>query len=75
MPPGKTVEVVWVNLDGKPHAFVVENSLGHTMIESEERSEYNRKVTVTFEASQAMTTYLDPNYPVQMRGEMLVTTY
>lgn len=75
MTPGKTVDLVWENQDGKPHAVVVEDSLGSTILESEENSELGGRVTLTFEASQAMTTYLDPNYPVQMRGELLVTTY
>lgn len=75
MEPGRTVDVVWENLDGTTHGFVVENSLGETLVESPRSSEQGESRTVTFEANQAMTTYLDPLSPVFMRGELLVTTY
>lgn len=73
LPPSGTVELTWENLDGKRHRFVVEDSGGHTLVESAASSTKGETRTVTFEASQEMTTYLDPAYPVQMRGEILVT--
>lgn len=75
MKPGSSVELTWRNLDGERHRFVVEDSNGHTLVESEESSERGATVTVTFEASQEMTTYLDPYHRVYTIGEMLVTPY
>jgi plastocyanin len=71
--PGTTIELTWENFDGKRHKFVIQNSLGETLVESAESASPGEMQTVTFEASQEMTTYLDPRYPVQMRGELLVT--
>lgn len=73
LPPSATVELTWENLDGKRHRFVVEDSAGRTLVESAASSTKGETRTVTFQASQEMTTYLDPAYPVQMRGEILVT--
>lgn len=73
MPPGATIELTWENLDGKPHRFVIEDSLGHPLVESSGSSARGVTRTVSFEATQQMTTYLDPRYPVYMRGELLVS--
>ena len=73
LPPSGTVDLTWVNLDGKRHRFAVEDSGGRTLVKSAASSTRGETRTVSFEASQEMTTYLDPVYPVQMRGEILVT--
>lgn len=74
MTPGSTVEVSWVNLDGKAHRFAIEDSTGTTLVESEESAAQGATRTVTFEATQEMTTYLDPGYSVLMRGDLIVVT-
>lgn len=73
MRPGDEIKLTWRNLDGHPHKFVIEDSLGNTLLETETLSEKGKALTVTFEADQEMTSYLDPHEPVMMRGEFLVT--
>lgn len=73
LPSSATVELTWKNVDGKRHRLVVEDSGGRTLVESAASSTKGETRTVTFEARREMTTYLDPAYPVQMRGEILVT--
>lgn len=75
MTPGTSIELTWENLDGEVHQFVIRDSLGETLVESRTSAERGARRTVTFEADQAMTTYLDPRHEVIMRGEMLVTTH
>lgn len=72
-PTAATVDVTWENGDGKRHRFVVEDSGGRTLVESAASAKRGEIRTVSFEPKQEMTTYLDPGYPVQMRGEILVT--
>lgn len=72
LPPSETVELTWENVDGKRHRLVVEDSGGRTLVESAASSTRGETRSVTFEARREMTTYLDPAYPVQMRGEILV---
>ncbi|MBX0296746.1 hypothetical protein [Haloarcula nitratireducens] len=72
--PEQSIRLTWKNLDGSPHRFAIENSIGETLVESEESSERGATRTVTFESAQEMTTYLDPLNPVTMRGELLVTS-
>lgn len=75
MRPGKTVDLVVKNIGGGTHALVVENSLDRTLLETEPTTRRGQTRTLTFEASQEMTTYLDPHHPVLMRGELLVNQY
>lgn len=75
MAPGDRIELTWRNLDDEPHQFVVEDSTGERLVESAVTEEQGATRTVTFEAAQEMTTYLDPHQHVLMRGEMMVTSY
>lgn len=75
MEPGKTIEITWTNLDGKPHKLIIEDSLGNTLRQSPTISRRGKTHTVTFRAKQRMTTYRCQYHPVQMYGEMLVTQY
>lgn len=71
--PGTTVRLAWTNADGKPHRFVVEDSNGNRLFQTRRTTEEGERVTASFEATQEMTTYRDPNNPVTMHGEVLVT--
>lgn len=73
--PRTTVTLTWENLDGHRHQFVIEDSLGETLIESAPSSHRGATRTVTFDAKQEMTTYLDPGDDVIMRGEILVSRH
>lgn len=73
MAPGVLINLTWENLDGKRHRLDIEDSLGRKLVQSTESSQSGDTRTVTFRASEEMTTYLDPQYPVYMRGELLVT--
>lgn len=74
MAPGDSIELTWTNRDGERHKFVIEDSLGNTLVETEESTERGATRTMTFDAAREMTTYVDPHHHVMMHGEMLVTT-
>ena len=71
--PGQRVEITWVNLDGNPHQFLVEDSTGNVLVRSEVTTTEGATRTVTFEARQEMVEYVCDFHPVQMRGVILVT--
>ena len=74
-PPGKRVEITWVNLDGNRHQFLIEDGTGDVLAETEATTTEGATRTITFEARQEMVEYVCDFYPAQMRGTMLVTPY
>ena len=73
--PGKSIRVRFENLDGVRHKLVIENSMEDTLEESAVSSKKGETVSMTFESSQQMTTYICPYYSVQMTGSVLCTKY
>lgn len=73
--PGASIRLRWTTLDSARHKIVFENSRGETLYESKELSRHGETRTMTFEATQELTTYFCLYHPVQMRGEVLCTRH
>ncbi|MFH5798705.1 hypothetical protein [Haladaptatus sp. CMAA 1911] len=73
--PEKSICVRFKNLDGLRHKLVIKNSMEDTLEESPVSSKEGETVSMTFESSQEMTTYICPYYSVQMVGTILCTKY
>ena len=74
-PPGKQVEITWVNLDGNTHQFLIEDGTGDVLAKTEATTTEGATRTIRFEARQEMVEYVCDFYPAQMRGTLLVTPY
>ncbi|MFC4548755.1 MULTISPECIES: cupredoxin domain-containing protein [Halorussus] len=70
--PGVTYRVTWTNADGVPHSFVVEDSDGNPLVETDIVSERGATQTVEFEATPAMAEYYCEVHPQTMRGTVAV---
>ncbi|WP_225335126.1 cupredoxin domain-containing protein [Halomicrobium urmianum] len=70
--PGRSYEVVWENVDGVPHNFVVRDGSGEDLIRSEIISEEGATQTVEFEATDAMAEYLCEVHPNTMVGDVSI---
>ncbi|WP_226022780.1 cupredoxin domain-containing protein [Halomicrobium salinisoli] len=70
--PGRSYEVVWENVDGQPHNFVVRDGDGEDIVRSEIISEEGATQTVEFEATEAMAEYLCEVHPTTMLGDVSV---
>ncbi|WP_313696172.1 PQQ-dependent sugar dehydrogenase [Halorarum halobium] len=68
--PGQEYEVTWENGDGQPHNFVVQDDQGNDLVRTELMSEQGATQTVTFTASEEMTTYLCEAHPNTMIGDV-----
>ncbi len=69
---GRRYEVVWENVDGAPHNFVVRDGDGEDLVASEIVSEEGATQTVEFEATGAMAEYLCAVHPNTMVGDVSV---
>ncbi len=65
---GETYTVVWENLDGAPHNFVVVDGDGNELVSSEILDEQGATQTVEFEATEEMAEYFCSVHPSSMRG-------
>jgi hypothetical protein len=74
MPAGETIELTWRNLDGETHRLVIQDSLGNALVKTKPSSERDESMTLSFEATEEMTTYLCEYHTVKMRGNIFVTT-
>lgn len=70
---GKRYRVVWENLDGEAHNWVIEDADGNNIVRSEIISEQDATQTVEFEATEAMASYYCEVHPSSMRGEVSVS--
>jgi FtsP/CotA-like multicopper oxidase with cupredoxin domain len=70
--PGETYTVVWKNLDGVIHNFVIENADGDALVRTEDATEKGATRQVTFEATEEMAEYYCQYHPTRMRGEVAV---
>ena len=65
---GQQYEVTWVNADGEPHNFVVQNGQGESLVRTEIITDQGARQTVRFTAEPAMTEYYCEVHPNSMRG-------
>ncbi|USZ68395.1 plastocyanin/azurin family copper-binding protein [Halorussus salilacus] len=70
---GTQYEVVWENLDGQPHDFVLQDDGGGNLAGTEQMSEQGATRSVTFEATPEMTTYICTVHPTTMVGDVEVS--
>ena len=70
---GNRYKVVWENLDGIPHDFAILDASGNRLMGTEIYSSEGKTVSLTFEATAAMSTYYCSVHPSSMRGEINVT--
>ncbi len=66
--PGTDYRVVWENVDGVDHNFVITDAAGDQLIRSEVIGELGATQTVDFTATTDMTTYFCEVHPATMRG-------
>jgi len=70
---GKRYRVVWENLDGEAHNWVIEDADGNNIVRTEIISEEGATQTVEFEATAAMASYYCEVHPSSMRGDVSVS--
>ena len=66
--PGQKYRVVWENLDGQPHNFVLLDSSGNALESSDIMSQKGATQTVTFTATSKMAKYHCQVHPTTMVG-------
>ncbi|WP_254861972.1 PQQ-dependent sugar dehydrogenase [Halovivax gelatinilyticus] len=69
---GETYEVVWENVDGVAHNFVIIDEAGEHLLETDLVSEEGETQSVEFEADAEMTEYYCAPHPQTMRGEIAI---
>lgn len=69
--PGVDYTVTWTNEDGQPHNFVIEDTGGEEIVQTEVISEGSQ--TVEFTATEEMAEYYCEVHPQSMRGDVQVT--
>lgn len=70
---GTEYEITWENVDGAPHNVVIEDAEGNDLVRTEIVSGQGATQSVTFTASEEMTTYLCEVHPQSMRGDVSVS--
>lgn len=70
--PGATYKVVWKNLDGLPHNFVIEDANGKDLVRSKIIRQQGATQTVTFTANKQMAEYYCEIHPQTMRGKVKI---
>ena len=70
--PGEEYELVWENLDGARHDFVIENRDGEVVLQTEIIAAEGETQTVTFTAEEDFAEYYCSVHPASMRGEFNV---
>jgi plastocyanin len=67
---GQRYEVVWVNLDGVEHEFVVEDADGNAVARSESETGVGETESVLFTATDEMAGYYCEYHPDSMQGDV-----
>lgn len=67
---GTEYEVVWENLDGQPHDFVIQDGSGNDIVATEQISEEGETASLTFTATPEMAQYICTIHPTTMVGEI-----
>lgn len=68
--PGRPYAVQWVNADGAPHNFVIEDDDDNFIVRSDYTFEAGATQTLKFVASEKMHEYFCEVHPVKMRGDV-----
>ncbi|PSP55233.1 hypothetical protein BRC82_06940 [Halobacteriales archaeon QS_1_67_19] len=69
---GNRYKVVWENLDGVPHAFVIQDADGNRITGTDVYASEGETVTLTFEATVEMDRYICTVHPSSMVGDVQV---
>lgn len=69
---GTTYTLVWENLDGVTHNFVILDADGNELAKTEDATEEGATRRLTFEATAEMTEYYCVYHPTSMRGDTTV---
>jgi len=67
---GSQYEVVWENLDGAPHNFTIEDADGNVLQATETMTDQGQTRSLTFTATEQMTTYICTIHPTTMVGDI-----
>ncbi|QLG64192.1 cupredoxin domain-containing protein [Halorarum salinum] len=70
---GEEYEVTWTNGDGVAHDFTIQDSDGNNLEQTDLISEEGQSATLTFTASEEMTTYICTVHPNTMVGDLEVS--
>ena len=70
---GKRYRVVWENLDGEAHNWVIEDADGNNIVRTEIITGEGETQTVEFEATAEMASYYCEVHPTSMRGDVAVS--
>lgn len=68
--PGRIHEVVWQNVDGAPHNFLLETDDDEMLVRSDTITDSGSWQTVKFVASERMYQYYCQFHPLGMRGDV-----
>jgi len=66
---GTEYEVVWENLDGAPHDFVIQDADGERIVGTEIVDEQGATLSLTFTATEEMAQYVCTVHPSSMVGD------
>jgi len=69
---GQTYELVWENLDGVIHNFIIEDADRNELVTTEDVTEQGATASVSFEATEAMSRYYCEYHPQSMAGTVEV---
>ncbi|MCU4800329.1 PQQ-dependent sugar dehydrogenase [Halobacteria archaeon HArc-gm2] len=70
---GTEYEVVWENLDGAPHNFVIQDADGDRIVGTEIVDEQGATLSLTFTATEEMAQYICTIHPSSMVGDIQIT--
>ncbi|WP_435180011.1 cupredoxin domain-containing protein [Halorussus sp. AFM4] len=72
--PGRTYAVIWINGDGAPHNWEIENEADETLVRSDVMERGGARQTVKFQATEEMSVYYCQYHPLRMRGEIEIVS-
>ncbi len=67
---GNSYRVVWENVDGAPHNFVIQDADGNRIVGTEVYSSQGETVTLSFQATEEMARYICTVHPNTMVGDV-----
>ncbi|MFC4550159.1 MULTISPECIES: cupredoxin domain-containing protein [Halorussus] len=68
--PGRLYGVEWINADGAPHNWEMENDQDETLVRSDVIARSGARQTVRFVATEDMSVYYCQYHPIGMRGQV-----
>ena len=67
---GGRYTLIWINLDGAEHEFIIESASGEELVATESAETPGETRSVTFTASSEMAEYYCEYHPQSMRGQV-----